>query len=90
MRTPPHEPAQAGPEAPAHAPPLALLGAPPAFEAPLHVGRPNIGDRARFMARVERILESFFDHHDDGWWRRHVRSTPYGSAGARQRGSTSA
>ncbi|QDU68457.1 aminotransferase class I/II-fold pyridoxal phosphate-dependent enzyme [Engelhardtia mirabilis] len=43
---------------PIHAPHLALLGAPPVFEAPLHVGRPNIGDRARFMSRVEKILDS--------------------------------
>ena len=28
---------------------LALFGAPPAFAEPLHVGRPNVGDRDRFM-----------------------------------------
>jgi len=48
----------ARPSGPTHAPYLALLGAPPVFEAPLHVGRPNIGDRARFMSRVEKILDS--------------------------------
>lgn len=37
---------------------LAIHGAPPAFAHPLHVGRPNIGDRAAFMARVEGILDS--------------------------------
>jgi dTDP-4-amino-4,6-dideoxygalactose transaminase len=37
---------------------LAINGAPPAFAEPLHVGRPNIGDRAAFMQRVERILDN--------------------------------
>jgi len=37
---------------------LAINGAPPAFAEPLHVGRPNIGDRAAFLARVEQILDS--------------------------------
>jgi len=36
---------------------LAVLGGTPAFEAPLHVGRPNMGDRARFMERVEDLLD---------------------------------
>ena len=36
---------------------LALLGGSPAFEQPLHVGRPNVGDRARFSERVEDILD---------------------------------
>ena len=35
---------------------LAIFGAAPAFPEPLHVGRPNVGDRARFLARVEDIL----------------------------------
>src|SRR5687767_2802017 len=35
----------------------ALLGAPPAFEQPLHVGRPNIGNRDALMRRVERMLD---------------------------------
>jgi dTDP-4-amino-4,6-dideoxygalactose transaminase len=39
---------------------LAIHGAPPAFDQPLHVGRPNIGDRAAFLERVEHIL-------DDRW-----------------------
>lgn len=36
---------------------LALLGGDPAFSAPLHVGRPNIPDRARFLARVNEMLD---------------------------------
>jgi dTDP-4-amino-4,6-dideoxygalactose transaminase len=38
-------------------PTLALLGAPPVFLEPLHVGRPNIGDRGRFAERVASILD---------------------------------
>lgn len=37
---------------------FALFGAAPAFERKLHVGQPNLGDRAFFMERVERILDS--------------------------------
>lgn len=37
---------------------LALFGAAPAFERKLHVGQPNLGDRAFFLERVERILDS--------------------------------
>ena len=36
---------------------LALLGRPPAFTEPLHVGRPNIGDASKFLARVGAMLE---------------------------------
>jgi len=36
---------------------LAVLGGAPAFAEPLHVGRPNIGDRARLGARLEDILD---------------------------------
>jgi dTDP-4-amino-4,6-dideoxygalactose transaminase len=36
---------------------LAILGAPPAFAEPLHVGRPNLGDRDAFLARVKDILD---------------------------------
>jgi len=39
---------------------LAIFGAKPAFEEPLHVGRPNIGRRERFLERVNAIL-------DRGW-----------------------
>ena len=37
---------------------LALFGGAPAFDRKLHVGQPNMGDRAYFMQRVERILDS--------------------------------
>lgn len=36
---------------------LAVNGAPPLFPAPLHVGRPNIGDPGCFLGRVASILE---------------------------------
>ncbi len=36
---------------------LALLGGSPAFAAPLHVGRPNVGDRAALLRRIEGILD---------------------------------
>lgn len=35
---------------------LAVLGGTPAFLAPLHVGRPNIGDREKFFERLNDIL----------------------------------
>jgi dTDP-4-amino-4,6-dideoxygalactose transaminase len=38
-------------------PRLALFGAPPAFHEALHVGRPNIGGREQFLARVNDILD---------------------------------
>lgn len=37
---------------------LAILGGKPAFAEKLHVGRPNFGDRSRFLLRVNDILES--------------------------------
>lgn len=36
---------------------LAILGSPPAFASPLHVGTPNIGNRAALMARIEDALD---------------------------------
>ncbi len=36
---------------------LALFGASPAFDQPLHVGRPNLGDRARLFQRLDDILD---------------------------------
>ncbi len=36
---------------------LALLGGAPAFSEPLYVGRPNVGDRERFMERIGDILD---------------------------------
>jgi dTDP-4-amino-4,6-dideoxygalactose transaminase len=35
---------------------LAINGAPPAFDEPLHVGRPNIGDREAFIGYVNDIF----------------------------------
>jgi dTDP-4-amino-4,6-dideoxygalactose transaminase len=37
---------------------LAINGAPPAFAEPLHVGRPNIGERKAFLDRVGQILDN--------------------------------
>ena len=43
---------------------LALFGGSPAFADKLHVGRPNVGDRAAFLERVERILDArWFTNH---------------------------
>ena len=36
---------------------LAVLGGSPAFAQELHVGKPNLGDRGRLMARFDRILD---------------------------------
>ncbi len=36
---------------------LAVLGGPRSFAEPLHVGRPNVGDRARLMERIGGILD---------------------------------
>lgn len=36
---------------------FAVHGGEPAFETPLHVGHPNLGDRADFLRRVEEILD---------------------------------
>jgi dTDP-4-amino-4,6-dideoxygalactose transaminase len=36
---------------------LAILGGAPAFAQPVHVGRPNIGDRDRLMQRIEGVLD---------------------------------
>lgn len=37
---------------------LAINGAPPAFAEPLHVGRPNIGNRDAFLSKVAEILDN--------------------------------
>ncbi len=37
---------------------LAIAGGPPKFQTPLHVGRPNIGNRDRLLNRIETILDS--------------------------------
>jgi dTDP-4-amino-4,6-dideoxygalactose transaminase len=39
---------------------LSLWGAPPAFETPLHVGKPNLGSRQALIQRMNRIW-------DNGW-----------------------
>ena len=36
---------------------LAIFGGVPAFSEPLHVGRPNIGDRERLLARINSLLD---------------------------------
>jgi dTDP-4-amino-4,6-dideoxygalactose transaminase len=36
---------------------LAINGAPPAFQEPLHVGRPNVGDRDQFISMVRQLLD---------------------------------
>jgi dTDP-4-amino-4,6-dideoxygalactose transaminase len=38
-------------------PDLAIFGKPPAFAEKLHVGRPNIGDRDRLLARINDMLD---------------------------------
>ena len=37
---------------------LAILGAEPAFLEPLHVGRPNIGNRAKLQERIDAMLDA--------------------------------
>lgn len=37
---------------------LAINGASPAFAQPLHVGRPNIGEREAFLQRINQILDN--------------------------------
>lgn len=36
---------------------LALFGGTPSFAEPIHVGRPNIGDRARLLERINDLLD---------------------------------
>lgn len=36
---------------------LAIFGRPPAFTSPLHVGRPNLGDRATIRRHLDEILD---------------------------------
>lgn len=36
---------------------LAILGGSPAFADAIHVGRPNVGDRARLFARIGEVLD---------------------------------
>lgn len=36
---------------------LAIFGAPAGFDKPLHVGRPNVGNRERLLARINDIID---------------------------------
>jgi len=36
---------------------LAILGGRPAFEEKLHVGRPNVGEKARLLSRIDQMLD---------------------------------
>ena len=45
------------PQPPGLASDLAVCGGTPAFSQPLYVGRPNIGDRERLMARIHDMLD---------------------------------
>lgn len=55
---PANEPDRLGPGKPkARLDDLAVLGGPQLFRAALHVGRPNIGDRQRFFARLDAALD---------------------------------
>ena len=47
-----HGAAEAAPESN-----LAVLGGIPTFSEPIHVGRPNIGNRERFLERIETMLD---------------------------------
>lgn len=43
---------------------LAIFGGQPAFQEKLHVGRPNVGDRAHLMERISDILDhKWFSNH---------------------------
>ncbi|HEX5220149.1 MAG TPA: DegT/DnrJ/EryC1/StrS family aminotransferase [Verrucomicrobiae bacterium] len=37
--------------------PLAIMGGKPRFAEPLHVGRPNVGDKHRILERIEGLIE---------------------------------
>jgi dTDP-4-amino-4,6-dideoxygalactose transaminase len=39
---------------------LAVFGGDPIFSTPLHVGRPNIGDRERFLQRINDVLDRYW------------------------------
>ncbi|MGH7138730.1 MAG: DegT/DnrJ/EryC1/StrS family aminotransferase, partial [Pirellulales bacterium] len=43
---------------------LAIFGGSPAFDEPLHVGRPNIGDRRRLFERLEAALDRHWLSND--------------------------
>ena len=49
---------------------LAVFGGKPAFEEPLHVGRPNVGDRAEFLAYVDDMFDRRWLTNDGVYLRR--------------------
>jgi len=51
---------------------LALFSGTPAFAIPLHVGAPNVGDRARLLERIEDILDRRW-FTNDGVYGPHAR-----------------
>src|SRR5438874_138482 len=57
--TPCSSPRTRGPEVTrSHLEELALFGGRPHFSEPLHVGRPNVGDREALHARLDEILDA--------------------------------
>jgi dTDP-4-amino-4,6-dideoxygalactose transaminase len=52
-----HPPRGASPRIKARLDDLAVLGGPRTFPEPLHVGRPNVGDRERLRRRLEDLLD---------------------------------
>lgn len=52
------EPIQAEPDLGVAPRQLAILGGRPAFREPLHVGRPNIGNRADLQQRIDQMLDT--------------------------------
>ncbi len=61
---------------------LAIFGAQPVFDQPLHVGRPEIGDRDALMARIEDILDRRW-FTNDGPYVRQLEQRIAGHVGAR-------
>lgn len=47
-----------------HVDDLAILGGTPTFDRPLHVGRPNIGDRQRLLERINDLLDRVWLSND--------------------------
>ena len=52
---------------------LAVFGGTPAFSMPLHVGRPNIGDRSRLLERLSDILDQRWLTNDGKYCREFER-----------------
>ncbi|HET7163504.1 MAG TPA: DegT/DnrJ/EryC1/StrS family aminotransferase, partial [Rhodanobacteraceae bacterium] len=53
---------------------LAINGAPPAFDQPLHVGRPNVANPDAFLLRVRQILDDHWLTNDGPMVREFERS----------------